>query len=210
VNVYDMDMDKEEKKWVSFYTKHNLAMPSSAAERPAFFDAHPRIEIDRSDYTPRGSKAKLADYSNVNHNVHPVFSQRAKDILSDRLHGLGRWIELVSDEAPYWLFYVTNVVDALDEPASKVIYFDDDVPNKVLRIAQHVFRPERVQGQFLFTLPQKKGYHRLVTDDFINVVREHRLTGFRFEFLWSSETGPRPLGLKDWEKPRLTGLESVT
>jgi hypothetical protein len=209
VNVYDMNMDKEEKKWVSFYTKHNLAMPLMSAEESAFFDAHPQIEIDRSDYTPRGSRAKLADYSNVNHNVHPVFSQRAKDILSDRLHGLGRWIELVSDEAPYWLFYVTNVVDALDEPASKVAYFTDS-PTRVLGIDQFIFRPDRIAGQFLFTLPQKIRSNRLVTDDFINVVREHRLTGFSFEFLWSSETGPRPLGLKDWEKPRLTGLESVT
>ena len=183
-------------------------MPSDSNKRSAFFDEHPRIEIDRNtDSTPRGSKAILADYSNLSYDVHPIFSQRAKDLLSDHLQGLGRWIELIYDEAPYWLFYITNVVDALDEPNSKVIYFTEE-PTNVLRIAQYVFQAAKVKNQFIFTLPQMPGSQRLVTDDFVNLVREHRLMGFSFEFLWSSETGPRPLGLKDWEKPRITGLEA--
>jgi hypothetical protein len=207
MNVYDMKADGSGTQWVWLYTRHNLALPSQSAQESAFFDAHPRIEVERSEYTPRGSKAKLPDCSNLSHDVHPVFSQRAKDLLADRLLGLGRWVELGFDEAPYWLFHVTNVVDALDEPNSEVVYFTDE-PKKVLRIAQYIFRPEKVQGQFLFTLPQRPGSNRLVTDEFVDLVREHRLTGFSFEFLWSSETGPRPLGLKDWEKPRFTGLEA--
>ena len=206
MNVYDLQPDSAERKWVRFFTANNLAMPSNPWEEEAFFDAHSRIPIDRNtDSTPRGSKAKLADYSNVNHNVHPVFSVRAKRLLEQHLEGAGRWIELVYDEAPYWLFFITNVVDALDESKSEIAYFTNST--KVLGIDSYAFITAKVQGQFLFTLPQRIRANRLVTDAFIDLVHEHRLTGFMFQRLWSSDSGPVSSDLKDWEKPRITGLE---
>ena len=76
-------------------------------------------------------------YSNLSHDVHPVFSERAKRLLERRLEGLGRWIELVYDEAPYWLFFITNVVDALDESKSEIAYFTNST--KVLGIDSYAF-----------------------------------------------------------------------
>jgi hypothetical protein len=208
LNVYDMDIEGfAEPPWVRFYTKHNLAMPHLADERAAFFAAHPRIEVDRNtQFTPRGSNARFGDYSNVNHNVHPVFSQRAKDLLAPHLQGLGVWVELVSDEAPYWLFYITNVVDALDLDRCKLLYFPNS--SKLMEISEFFFRPDAVGNQFLFTLPQYPGSERLVTDRFVDFVREHGLTGFRFDLLWSQEQGPVPDGMKDWERPRMAGLQT--
>jgi hypothetical protein len=44
----------------------------------------------------------------------------------------------------------------------------------------------------------------------VDIVREHQLTGFSFLRLWNSEAGPEPLeGVKDWLKPRVTGLEKL-
>jgi hypothetical protein len=177
-------------------------------EHEAFFDAHPRIEIDRNtDSTPRGSKARFGDFSNLSHDSYPVLSSRAKQVFEPHLKDLGRWVELISDEATYWLFVITNVVDALDVPKSKIAYFPS-TPGKVMGIDSYAFKPEAVQDQFLFTLPYQPRRDRLVTDRFVDVVRQHRLTAFQFELLWSSDKGPTPTGLKDWEKPRITGLEA--
>lgn len=209
MNVYDMRPDSEaQPKWVRFFTKNNLVMPSFAADELAFFSIHTRIEVERNhESTPLGSGARFGDYSNVNHNVHPVFSQRAKELLTPHLAGAGQWIELVGDEAPYWLFFVTNVVPALDLEASAIAYFPSS-PSKVMEISEYGFKPELVRNQWLFTLPQRIRSNRLVTDRFIDFVREHELTGFRFHLLWSQEQGMVPDDMKAWERPSMPGLQT--
>jgi hypothetical protein len=207
MNVYDLQPDSSvEKQWVLFYTKNKLVAPRTFEECVPFFEAHPRIAIDRNtDSTPRGSKSKLADFSDLNYDRHPVFSERAKRIFEPPLQGLGRWIALDYDEAPYWLFFITNIVDALDEEKSEIARFKSS--GRVMGIDSYAFKPEIVKDQFLFTLPQQPGSDRLVTDRFIDLVHEHKLTGFMFQRLWSSDKGPEPSGVKDWLKPRITGLE---
>lgn len=204
MNVYDMTADSN-NRWVWFFTKHKLALPADPQEERAFFDTHPKIAIVRNTETQRRpSEAMLADYSNLNYNVYPVFSQRAKELLGRHLDGLGRWIELDCPEAPYWLFWITNVVDALDEDRSQIRRFSD---GDVMRIESFTFKPERVRDQVLFTLPQRPGSQRLVTQSFVELVRQHRLTGFRFHLLWSLDGGPVSPKLKAWERPSITGLE---
>ena len=66
MNVYDLGIESTEAgdRWVRFYTRHKLAMPGLSAERPAFFAAHPRIEVMRNNQNiPRGTKQQLGDYS---------------------------------------------------------------------------------------------------------------------------------------------------
>lgn len=206
--VYDMKADGRSNEWVLFSTRNGLLFPNQTSEEEAFFDQHPKIAVGRDKaYTPNGSKAKLADFSSVNYDVYPVFSDRARTIVAPILEGLGRWIELDFDEAPYWLFYITNVVDALDEGRSQITRFSSS--QKVLSIDSYAFKPEVAKDQWLFTLPQRPGSNRLVTDRFVELVREHRLTGFLFQKLWSSDEGPVPAGIKDWLKPRITGLEGL-
>jgi hypothetical protein len=203
MNVYDLWMDSSDQ-WVRFFTLDNLALPQYKDSR-AFFDAQPLVRIDRNtEATPRGSKARLGDYSNVGYAPYPCFSARAKKLLGPHIDGLGQWLALECDEAPYWLFNITHVFDALDEQHSELAHFTD---GGVMAIDSFVFRPERLRGQLMFKVPQCPAMYRLVTQDFVDLVREHQLTGFMFKQLWSSETGPVSAKLKDWEKPRITGLE---
>ena len=191
MNVYGMGIESGEsgERWVRFYTRNKLALPGIASEEPDFFAAHPRIAVMRNNKNiPRGIKQKLGDYSNLSHDVHPVFSERAKRLLAPHLQGLGEWIELTSEHDPtYWLFYITNVVDALDVANSKLIYFPS-TPGKVMAIDGYEFKPEAVRDQWLFTLPQRPGCNRCVTDRFVDLVRQHGLTGFEFTLLWSDES----------------------
>jgi hypothetical protein len=204
MNVYDMQPDYLAEKWVCFATKNRLALPLHPWDDAAFFDAHPKIEIEQNlASAPRGSKLLLPDYTQLGAR-HPVFSERARRLLEPHLEGCGRWIELGFDAAPYWLFFITNVVDALDVHRSEVNRFAD---GRAMRVVTYVFNPEALQHQFLCTLSLLPGTHRIVTDTFVDLVRQHRLTGFLFQRLWSSDTGPVSSKLKDWEKPRITGLE---
>ena len=84
-------------------------------------------------------------------------------------------------------------------------YFRDG--RRVMRIAKPVFRPAALETLFMWQVLQEPGSFTCVTDSALALVREHRLTGFCFELLWSSNHGPLPDGLKNWERPRLTGLE---
>jgi hypothetical protein len=117
---------------------------------------------------------------------------------------LGQWLPLECEEALYWLFNITNVVDALDVGKSKLLYFDD---GQVMRIAEFAFYSEQIKSQLLFKTPQCAGSNNLVTQDFVDLVYQHQLTGFDFKLLWSSEAGSVSSNLKDYERLRITGLE---
>jgi hypothetical protein len=190
MNVYNMQSDSSDAgdKWVRFFTRHSLALPDLVTDEPAFFASHPRIEVMRNNENiPRGMKRELGDYSNLSYDVHPVFSERARRLLAPHLQGLGQWIELASEHDPtYWLFYITNVVDALNVEKSEVVYFPS-TPGKVMAIDRYSFYPEAVGNQMLFTLPQRPGSNRCVTDRFVDIVRANALTGFEFKLLWTDE-----------------------
>jgi hypothetical protein len=204
MNVYQMNADGT-SSWVRFFTVEGPLIPDDSVECRAFFSSQPRIRIDRNtESTPRGSKAKLGDFSNLGYGSEPCFGARAKQLLGPHIDGLGQWLTLECDEAPYWLFNVTHTVDALDEANSELVRFAD---GKVMRIAQFVFNREMLRGQLLFQLPQRLGAPNLVTQDFVDLVHEHGLTGFCFRLLWSEENGAVSSKLKDWERPRITGLE---
>jgi hypothetical protein len=205
MKIYEMKASPE-NRWVWFFTVEGPLTPNGRAECQAFFDARPRIRIDRNtDSTPHGSTAKLGDFSNLGHGPEACFSARAKQLLGPHIDGLGQWLALECDEAPYWLFNVTHTVDALDEAGSEIARFRD---GRVMGIDSFTFKPEKLTGELLFQVPQCLGTPNLVTQAFVDLVHQHRLTGFSFRMVWSKENGAVSSKLKDWERPRITGLES--
>lgn len=184
MNVYDMNAESG-RKWVWFFTLDGVALPESKDSR-AFFEAQPRVRIDRNtEATPRDSQALFGDYSNVGYTSYPCWSARAKQVLGSHVDRLGQWLALECDEAPYWLFNVTNVVDALDEKRSELAHFSS---GRIMAIDRFVFRPERLRGQLVFDVPQCTGSYKLVTQDFVDLVRKHDLTGFNFKPVWTEES----------------------
>jgi hypothetical protein len=209
MKVYDLSMDSPEKgpKWVRFQGIEGQLLPWGLEKKIEYFKNPPaKLSVERlQESTPKKSNARFGDFSNVGHLGYPIFSARAKVLFEPHLVGRGIWLELDTGEVPYWLFYCTNVVDVLDTERCTFKFFDD---GGIMRVVTFAFRPELVKDQFIFSLIQKPGQFTYVTDAFVKVVRENQLTGFNFLRLWSSETGPEPLeGVKEWLKPRMTGLE---
>jgi hypothetical protein len=200
MNVYKLNPDGG-GQW-TWFNAQEVSFPGIRDARNEFFVSQPRIQIERdTEYVKKGKKLKLPDFSNVNYRS--CFSQRGKEILGPHIDHLGQWLTLESDEAPYWAFNITNVVDVLDVPKSKLAFYDD---GGLMSIYEHAFHAERLQGQLMFRTPDD--LHEYVTQPFIDLVYKHQLTGFKFLHLWCSEAGSTPLmNVKDWEKPYSTGLE---
>ena len=204
MKIYELKASSDDQ-WIWFFTVDGPLTPPYSGDTKAFFYSQPRIRIDRNtEKSPRGSSAVLADCSSVDSGSPPCFSAKAKAVLGPYIDGLGQWLALECDEAPYWLFNVTHTVNALDEANSQLIRFDD---GRVMRIAQFTFHSEKLCGQLLFHVSQGPGGPNLVTQDFVDLVHEHGLTGFSFRLVWSEEFGAVSSKLKDRERPRITGLE---
>ncbi len=126
----------------------------------------------------------MADLTTVNSEPILVFSARAREVLSPHIDALGQWFELRCDEAPYFLFNLTRVVDVLDQQRCVFSYYSD---GGIMHIKEFAFHPELVKDELLFKVPQRRGSFNLATDRFKGLVEQHGLTGFRFDKVWSDE-----------------------
>ena len=113
-----------------------------------------------------------------------VLSRDALDVLLPHIAHCGEVLPMLFGEAPYSIFNITRVIDALDEPASDVKYFED---GGVMRIARFEFKLAMVKNELLFKIPQGPGANNFVTDRFVKIVRDAGLTGFDFKKVWSDE-----------------------
>lgn len=115
----------------------------------------------------------------------PVFSPRAVEALRDLLEETGEIFPVTISSEEYFVFNVTKIVDALDEPNSEVIRFKGS--SKVLNIRSHSFYTEKLFGIVIFKIPQVITMDVFVTDTFVERVHSAGLEGFWFPAVWSSD-----------------------
>ena len=113
----------------------------------------------------------------------PVFSERAVDALLDLLVPAGELLPLACRDGRYYLYNVTQVLDALDERRSELRRFQTC---GLLRVVRPEFRPEALRGAMVFKVPQLRGAV-YVTSLFVRRVAEAGLTGFKFPPLWTAD-----------------------
>ena len=133
---------------------------------------------------------ELGDWALTNSSSSILtFSKDALDALLPQIAHCGQVLPVQFDEAPYAIFNVTRVIDALDEPASAVVYFPSS--GRVAEIERFAFKSQAVKDEWIFKIPQSQGAHNYVTDRFVELVRHHKLTGFDFQRVWSDEEQER-------------------
>jgi hypothetical protein len=139
------------------------------------------------DYSIKDNLSKaLGDRAGLDANIDPmVLSRRALDILTPHIGALGQALPLAFDEAEYFAFNITNVVDALDEAASGIWKFPST--GRIGNIKSYVFNRDAVHDQWLFKIPQQSSTEGFVTDRFVDLVKSAGLTGFGFVHLWSDQ-----------------------
>jgi hypothetical protein len=114
----------------------------------------------------------------------PVLNARAVEVLWPILEGNGELLPLRSNHGDYFIFNVTNVVDALDEETSDIVRFSDG--KRILDIKRFEFRASELASVDIFKLPQDLLSSVFVTDKLMNAVTNAGLLGFDFRWLWSS------------------------
>ena len=115
----------------------------------------------------------------------PVFSSHAVATLRPLLEKNGELLPLNSSDGIFFVFNVLNMVDALDEQHSSIVKFPDG--RKILEIKQFAFQPSKLTGVDIFKLPQQPLGRVFVSDSFMETVKNARLVGFNFEWLWASD-----------------------
>ena len=151
------------------------------------FDGKPRaktwrpIKVRRVKFDER--PLRPCDFPYGGGGDHMPMTHHARDLIRPNIQKYGEFLPLKCDEGEFCTFHVTNFVDALDEPASSILYASDE-PGRCLLIHKHVFRPEKLTGAWMFKLPQSRGRF-YVTDPFVSFIRTSGLTGLDFQRVWS-------------------------
>ncbi|MFN0160315.1 MAG: imm11 family protein [Burkholderiales bacterium] len=112
----------------------------------------------------------------------PVLSAQAIEALKPQLEAAGELLPLTHETHRYFVFNVTNVVDALDEERSELMRFGSS--GRIMLVKAFAFHEDRLGRHCVFK------DHRLVrntvfaTEAFVNAVADARLSGFRFGKVW--------------------------
>lgn len=114
----------------------------------------------------------------------PVFTPRSLTAVKDLLEPHGEILPLRSEDGVFFAYNITRIVDCLDVANSQVSFFRDGV--RIMDVKRYAFFPERIAGIPIFKIPQFPRSEVFVTDEFVQRVRDHGLTGFRFKLRWSS------------------------
>ncbi len=112
-----------------------------------------------------------------------VLSQRACEALGPMLDQAGALLRLnPPHEMGYQMFVCYRHIDALDTVRTK---HEEGFPS---RMTQYEFHAAVLEGVDIFRLSNRVG-RLYVSEHFVQETRRHRLNGFRFRLLWSSERG---------------------
>jgi len=135
-----------------------------------------------------GRVQKFQDYPSL--EAYPVFSERACNVLQDFLQPNGELLSLESKLGNYFVYNLTNVLDALDLEKSIYEMYRNE-PRDIYDVNYFVFNSKKLGNQSIFTIYEEPG-SIMVTKIFVDVVRKNNLNGFRFLKIW-----PIPEG-EDW------------
>ncbi|MDX2271898.1 MAG: hypothetical protein NW237_08095 [Cyanobacteriota bacterium] len=114
----------------------------------------------------------------------PVFSDLAVKVLGSFLLESGELLPLQPCFGTYFVYHFTSSCDCLDERNSEFRTLPSGSP---IEIIKHSFFPSKIGDLQVFRVPHKK-FKIFVRDQFVELVRQHHLTGFKFDKVWSSSS----------------------
>jgi hypothetical protein len=115
--------------------------------------------------------------------VEPAFTARAVEQLADVLFACGQILPLRSDDGEFYLWNVTNVVDALDEARSSLSRFST---GRIMMVDKWSFHSKAVEDHAAFKIPQLPRAYTFVTQAFVDRVRSADLKGFDPRVVWTA------------------------
>lgn len=115
----------------------------------------------------------------------PVVSSRVIEVTRDLIQEQVEILPTICLDCELYILNITNIVDAVDYKKSQAKYFSDG--KRVLRFIKLAFIEEKVRGNHIFKLVERKLTSVYVSDEFRQRIIDNNLTGFKFELVWDSE-----------------------
>jgi hypothetical protein len=117
-----------------------------------------------------------------------VLSARAVDLLHPILTPCGEILPIrcSNDSDDFFLFNVTRIINAVDMKRSKFMPLPSGAIGPCERL---VFDPKRIPGAALFfkTTQLGAGCEIYATESAVRAVKQTRLTGYKFDLVWSDD-----------------------
>ena len=144
--------------------------------KPVFFK-------DRDWKAPKvvGRVPEFQNFSSIDF-VLPVFNKKACEILNDFLTPNGELLSIDSPNGDFYFYNVTRVLDALDVKNSDVEFWCDP-PTSAIDIRYFSFKENVIEDHSIFRFIEDP-MRLVVTDQFVKIVRDNKLTGFHFDKIW--------------------------
>jgi hypothetical protein len=113
--------------------------------------------------------------------LEPAFTAHAVEALQSVLFPNGQVLPLRSADGEFYLWNVTNIVDALDEPGIKATRFSS---GRIMRVDQWAFRTSVVNREVAFKVRQFPRGPVFITESFIDLFHAAGLLGLDPKPLW--------------------------
>ncbi|MFC4098957.1 imm11 family protein [Paenibacillus xanthanilyticus] len=146
-------------------------------------DEWPKIVIHDNEYR----KGKYIDNSGFI-GGSPLFSEKAKSVFQKLLEGKAEFLPVEHENGD--VYYIVNIVNVLN-----CIDYETAIVNKteiienvfITEVQKYEFKEELVKDELMFKIPEDVVTRVFVTEEFIRIVDENGLVGFRFEEVWNSK-----------------------
>lgn len=137
-------------------------------------------EIDMHIYKGKG---KVCDSFYFIHGKL-IWSKKASDLLSPVIKEAVEVLPINLEDFPVVAINVINVIDAIN--------YDEAVEDRLsngafIGFKSYAFHTDRLQGEYIFKIPEQLSTKVFVTDAFKVLVESKKLKGFLFREVWDSE-----------------------
>lgn len=145
------------------------------------------IPVAASSSIRRGRSKRLMDISSVGGmRTIPALSQRARDALAGALGSRVEWLPLRMVGSEYCIMNVLRCIAPLDYSQS---ILERNFGEEVSGIPMYAFDMPAVSDELVFKVCDWT-YDVLVTDAFVDIVKQQKLEGFFFSPVWDSDVRP--------------------
>jgi hypothetical protein len=176
--VYTLDAD------VNTYRPLFFTDSEHVVEFNRLFDGTPlkKVWTERNDFAFVPRRLPKGDTPGFSTHI-PVFNHKAVRALVDLVEGNGELLPITCGTEQYFVFNVTNIIDALDEANCELQRFSS---GRIMDVMRYSFFEEKLTGATVFKIPQAVLMDVFVTDPFVERVSKAGLKGFKFRKVWSS------------------------
>lgn len=115
----------------------------------------------------------------------PVFSKRAKEVLTNMLSGNVEILDVAYEPQELYIVNVINLLEVINTEKSIIKYLSDG--KRILRFIKYAFIADKLKDQHIFKIVEQPRADVFVSDEFRNKVIESGLEGFKFVEVWDSE-----------------------